>query len=95
MNETPLSEIAERHPLAHEYEEDARYVWPERWNETGLAFAALETERDELKARLEAYDHLLDCKRGWRWDLEQRGMNMVEAGAYMVVCNRAAAPEEE
>ena len=51
-----LSRIADRHPLSSEHAEDGRYTWPERWNEAHDEIAALEAERDELKAKLEAME---------------------------------------
>jgi hypothetical protein len=63
----------------------------------GLQRRSAETWANEaasLEASLEAYDHLLSCKRGWRWDLERRGLNMIEAGIHMIRCNKAAQEEQ-
>ena len=48
-----------------------------------------------LEAKLEAHDHLLECKRGWQWDLNRRGLDIVEAVLHMIACNKAAAQEEK
>ena len=54
------------------------------------ARAAHESELALLRTKLEAYDHLLACKRGWLWDLQRRGMSVPEAGVHMILCNREA-----
>ena len=77
------------------YEDKVSTIVGELSGEAAEYVAALEAERDELKAKLEAYDHLLECKRGWRWDLEQRGLNAVQAAMHMIACNKSAAQQEK
>mgnify|MGYP001619051799 CR=1 FL=1 len=64
----------------------------------GQAVMDLEAENAALKAKLEAYDHLLDCKLAWAWDMEQDGGSPIEVAAYMIRTiqdMRAAAQEEK
>ena len=42
-----MEAIEDKHPLALEYEEDARYVWPARWEEMLFALAAIGGAKEE------------------------------------------------
>ena len=63
----------------------------------GVWAARLWEHYSALEAKLEAYDHLLDCKLAWAWDMEQAGGSPIEVAAYMIRTiqdMRAAAQQE-
>ena len=75
-----LTEIAERHPLEHSFEDDARHIWPKRWTEAHAVCDALEAK---LRAAKEYIEEL------------ENPMAQVARMAYVRKKYRAAAQEKE